>query len=319
MKHYQVIIIGAGPAGSACARKLVENGVDCLVLDKVDFPRQKTCAGWVTPQVFNDLGVDPGDYPFELTEYPFLKIYLNKFAISLPGTQYAIRRIEFDDWMLRRCGADFNRHHVKRIWTTDQGYCVDGHYAAEYLIGAGGTYCPVNRTYFRELNPWRGTRIIALEEEFKVPLNDPVCRLWFFRNKLPGYSWFVPKTNGWLNIGIGGNAAALKEHGATIQEHWDAFLSDLKENGLVPDRSFKPRGYVYHLQSLEKVVKKDKIFLVGDSAGLATLDMGEGIGPAIQSGMKAAAAIVDKSPFSLEGISPFSLLPKGLRWMIRSK
>ena len=318
MKHSQAIIVGGGPAGSACARKLVDAGVDCLVLDKEDFPRQKTCAGWITPQVLNDLGIGSDDYPHEITEFPYLKIYLNRFPINRPGIQYAIRRIEFDHWLLKRSRAEFIRHDVKRIWMTDQGYCIDGLFTAEYLIGAGGTHCPVNRTYFRDGNSQKGSKIIALEEEYKINWDDPVCRLWFFKNKLPGYAWYVPKSNGWLNIGIGGNAAALKKKGTTIQEHWHVFLLDLQKQGLATSRSSNPLGYMYYLRGAVQIVKKDKIFLVGDSAGLATLDMGEGIGPAIQSGTKAAMAILDKSPYTLEGINRYSLIPKIMRWIIKS-
>jgi flavin-dependent dehydrogenase len=50
-----VIIVGGGPAGSSCAWSLKRQGVDCLVLDKEPFPRGKPCAGWITPEVVEDL------------------------------------------------------------------------------------------------------------------------------------------------------------------------------------------------------------------------------------------------------------------------
>jgi len=56
---------------------------------------------------------------------------------------------------------------------------------------------------------------------------------------------------------------------------------------------------------------------VGDSAGLATLDMGEGIGPAIRSGILAARAVLENKPYNLDEIPGYSLLPKALRWLIR--
>ena len=69
MIQTEVLIVGGGPAGSACAKRLGELGVDCLILDKQTFPRPKPCAGWVTPQVFQHLGVHPEDYPHELTHF----------------------------------------------------------------------------------------------------------------------------------------------------------------------------------------------------------------------------------------------------------
>ena len=46
-----VLIVGGGPAGSSCARQLRRAGLDVLILDKSEFPRDKVCAGWITPQV----------------------------------------------------------------------------------------------------------------------------------------------------------------------------------------------------------------------------------------------------------------------------
>jgi flavin-dependent dehydrogenase len=317
MKHYQVIIVGGGPAGSTCAGKLVKTGVNCLVLEKDIFPRQKTCAGWITPRVFTDIGVNPDDYPYELTEFPRLKIYINGFPIIRPGKQYAIRRIEFDDWLLNRSRAKFIPHQVKRIWLTDQGYCIDGLYTAEYLIGAGGTHCPVYHTFFNEGEVRTGSRIVALEEEYLANWSDPSCRLWFFENNLPGYAWYVPKKSGYLNIGVGGNSIVFKQRGDTIQDQWDYLIRKLQEVRLIQRRSFKPRGHIYHLRGASRPIYREKIYLIGDSAGLATLDMGEGIGPAIRSGFLAAESILNSTSYSVASIPKYSLLPPGLRWFVR--
>jgi flavin-dependent dehydrogenase len=59
MKTTDVLIVGGGPAGSSCAWRLNQRGVDVLLLDAQDFPRQKLCAGWITPQVLTDLQIDP--------------------------------------------------------------------------------------------------------------------------------------------------------------------------------------------------------------------------------------------------------------------
>ena len=57
-----VLIVGGGPAGSACARQLGRAGFDVLILDKSQFPRDKVCAGWITPQVVEELEIDTRDY-----------------------------------------------------------------------------------------------------------------------------------------------------------------------------------------------------------------------------------------------------------------
>ncbi len=316
MKRYQVVIVGGGPAGAACARKLVEAGMDCLVVDKANFPRQKTCAGWVTPSVFADLGIVPEDYPFDLTVFPRLKIFLNGFPITRPGRQYAIRRLEFDSWLLDLSRAEFLRHEIKEIRKTEQGYSLDGVIEAQVLVGAGGTHCPVARMARKESGQKRGARIVALESEYRINWQDPVCRLWFLENQLPGYAWYVPKKGGYLNIGVGGNAQVLKERGSSIQEHWEYLVGKLLHLGLLEDQPEDPRGYVYHLRGGDEPPGGKDLYLVGDAAGLATLDMGEGIGPAIRSGQLAAEAILGQGVYSVSRIPRYSLLPVGLRWLV---
>ena len=62
MNTCEVLIVGGGPAGSACAWKLRQAGLDVIVMDKAAFPRDKVCAGWITPQVVEDLAFDIDDY-----------------------------------------------------------------------------------------------------------------------------------------------------------------------------------------------------------------------------------------------------------------
>jgi flavin-dependent dehydrogenase len=62
MDTCEILIAGGGPAGSACAWKLRQAGLDVIVMDKAVFPRDKVCAGWITPQVVEDLAFDIDDY-----------------------------------------------------------------------------------------------------------------------------------------------------------------------------------------------------------------------------------------------------------------
>ena len=77
------IIVGGGPAGSSCAWRLGKRGVDCLVLDRAEFPRLKLCAGWVTPQVLRDLEIEPGEYPFSFLTFESLRFNFKGLGISL--------------------------------------------------------------------------------------------------------------------------------------------------------------------------------------------------------------------------------------------
>ena len=69
MISVDTIVVGGGPAGSSCAWRLRRHGVECLVLDRAEFPRPKLCAGWVTPNVLRDLELQPGEYPLSFLTF----------------------------------------------------------------------------------------------------------------------------------------------------------------------------------------------------------------------------------------------------------
>ena len=319
-----VIIVGGGPAGATCARLLRQQGVDCIILDKQEFPRDKLCAGWITPQVLRDVQLKPAHYPGSLTIFPELYFHFPKFQLRLPTEQFAIRRIEFDHWLLQRSGAPVYRHNVRHIQKEGALFRIDDQFQCSILIGAGGTACPVYRTFFQDSNPRIPTRqITSLEQELKLSAADNRCRLWFFENDLPGYSWYVPKAGGWLNIGIGAKAAILRQRGETIQEHWKVFQQKLIKMGLLDgDPPTPPKGHVYYVRQRIKTVRIDNAFILGDAAGLATLDMGEGIRPAVRSGIMAAKSIIQQRRFSCRHInrtSAWHLLKSSLTAATRNK
>src|SRR5205823_7702903 len=112
MDSCDVLIVGGGPGGSACAHKLREAGADVIVMDRAAFPRDKVCAGWITPQVIADLHIGVDEYRHDRTFQP-----ITGFRTGLVGgtgemettydrpVSFGIRRCEFDHYLLQRSGA----------------------------------------------------------------------------------------------------------------------------------------------------------------------------------------------------------------------
>ncbi len=312
MKEHEVIIIGGGPSGSTCAWKLKQKGVDVLILEKQSFPRVKLCAGWITSKVMDDLQFTAEEYPHTMTSLD-VRMHIAPLRIGLPWfptrwDNYSIRRVEFDQWLLKRSGAAVENHSVKSIRQENGRYIIDDKYSCKYLIGAGGTQCPVRRNLFAK-SRIKSNQLATLELEFEYPYTDKRCHLFFFYRGLRGYSWYVPKGDGVINIGIGGISSYFKKADNNIHQHFKCFIEDLVKQKLLDQATadkLKVTGHPYFLHSFEGEFKQDNCFLIGDSAGLASMDMGEGIGPAIESGLMAAGEILAEDVYTKTKISRFS-------------
>jgi flavin-dependent dehydrogenase len=304
MRSVETIIVGGGPGGSSCAWELRRQGRDCLVLDRKEMPRLKLCAGWVTPKVLSDLAIDPADYPHGLIKLETLKMYLGRgrrFTRTVPSVQYSIRRVEFDAWLLKRSGVETALHTVHQVTPDGEGYIIDDAFRCRFLVGAGGTNCPVKKALFE---PDRGELIVAQEVEFETPVRNSACVLWFPFAEPWGYAWYVPKANA-INIGFGGRRSRLEKWDRG--RLWDDFLTLLRKEGCLTESPPQPKGYSYYMGRRRTQAKKGAAYLVGDAAGLATVDLAEGIGPAVESGLLAARDIAGKGSYSLRSISSYSL------------
>src|SRR5262245_7456921 len=146
-----VIIIGGGPAGSSCAWKLRQSGLDVVVIDRARFPRDKVCGGWITPQVVDELSLDLDDFRIGRTLQPITAFRTG--LIGEPGgvetvynrpVSYGIRRCEFDDYLLRRSGARLKLgFDIATVRRESGRWNVNGFLEAPMLVGAGGHFCPI--------------------------------------------------------------------------------------------------------------------------------------------------------------------------------
>src|SRR5438105_8913120 len=102
----------------------------------------------------------------------------------------------------------------------------------------------------------------------------------------------------------------MQRSGQDIRALW-AHLTATLEGRLAPGARYEPTGYSYYLRGRVEVVRRDNAFITGDAAGLATRDLGEGIGPAGRSGLRAAQAITDGKSYRLEHVCSASMVSMG--------
>lgn len=304
MIEVETIIVGGGPAGSSAARELLRHQRPCLVLDRKPMPRLKLCAGWITQKVIADLEIDPATYPHGLLKLNRIKFFFgrrHRFSKTVPSQQYSIRRIEFDAWLLQRTGVAVEEHTVRAIERENEHFVIDGKYRCRNLIGAGGTHCPIKKTFFPAND---GNLVVAQEIEYETTPRSAVCTLWFPFAGTFGYAWYVPKANA-VNIGFGGLRTQNEDWDKDAL--WQEFVRLLLRERCIDGEPPAPKGYSYYIGNRRKKVSCERAYLVGDAAGLATEDLAEGIGPAVESGQLAAREILGLARYSTGAITRFSL------------
>ena len=298
---FDVLIVGGGPAGSALAWSLRHSGLRIAIMDKAQFPRNKVCAGWVTPAVMQELEVDLEDYAASRVLQPISGFRIGQLGQRLVASHYSgdpvsygIRRNEFDDYLLRRSQAKLlTGTPFERMERTGNGWRVNDDVEAGLVVGAGGHFCPVARAIGAK--GVSETAVAAQEIEFEMSAEQQAaCTVdaevpeLFFTPDLKGYGWVFRKGN-YLNIGLG------REDRHRLSAHVQAFIQYLKQQNKIPqDTPEKMNGHAYLLypHALRHIVD-DHVLLIGDAAGLAYPQSGEGIRPAVESALLAARAIKD--------------------------
>ena len=299
MKRFDALVVGGGPAGSTCAWQLRRAGLDVAVIDKRDFPRDKVCAGWVTPAAMETLQLDTEEYRSERVFQPIRSFRTGSMAGRMVETRYdeiasyGIRRVEFDHYLLDRSGAtQLTGHAVKRLQRVGRYWRVNDLAEAPVVVGAGGHFCPVARHLGAKVGSTESI-VAAHEIEFEMSASQRVdCAVAedtpeiFFCEDLKGYGWVFRKENV-LNVGLG------REDNRNIADHVRAFCEWLAARGRIPSdlpSKFKGHAYILHGRS-RRVASGDGMVLAGDAIGLAYDRSGEGIRPAVESAVIAAEII----------------------------
>jgi geranylgeranyl reductase family protein len=303
------LIVGGGPGGSTCARLLRTAGWNVIVADRARFPRDKVCAGWLTPEVFQLLELDPAEYRttgLTLQEITAFRTGKHLIETRYPRViSYAIRRCEFDDFLLRRARVRvLGGMPVTTIRRGADRWIVNDAIEAPVIIGAGGHFCPVAR-HLRG-GPDTSRPVVAKEAECRLDGRDTrvtgnAPELFFCRD-LEGYAWCVRKGD-YVNVGIG------RRESRAFGAHVSNFVTYLEKSGLLTRASeLQWRGHAYLAAgSGPRPLVADGMLLVGDAAGLAYPESGEGIRPAIESGRLAAEMLIAaKGRHSLDDLQPYA-------------
>ena len=287
MSHFDLIIIGAGPAGSAAAVTARRAGLTTAVIDKAALPRAKLCGGLFTGRArhyYRDIfGTDLDPALFEPRER--IAFHLGSTPLGAPEEilpMYLTMRWDMDAHLFdlaRAAGvADFTGQRIDQLDPGANRVTLADGRVLSYgcLIGADGVQSIVARALFGR--PFDPDKIgFALEVEAPAEPDNTLVRIDFDAAKW-GYGWQFPK-RGSTTIGIGG----LQRHNADMKARLHQYRARLDD-----DSAPRVKGHFLPFGDYKKRPGRGNVLLAGDAAGFVDPITGEGIAYALKSGQMAA-------------------------------
>ncbi len=316
-----VIVSGAGPAGSTCALYLARAGRRVLLLDQARFPRDKICAdnkSWICTDLVKDLGLWAAFQKLPKQEIRamlfstpgghVLRVPLDDAKVRSHGPHYNVRRTVFDDVLFQAAKRHENIQvregfRVQRVLKEKdrviglQGTDSDGktkRFFADVVVGADGSQSPV--AHGVGLSPVvRHRHATNARAYFEGVSHDPhTVELHSLPGVNPGYFWIFPVDNGVCNVGVGLPTVYAEKHRVNPAKmlsdltHLPQFASRFKDAKRASDVG------VWGIavgSAKKRPVSGAGFVLCGDAANTAVTFAGEGVGPAMRSGKIAAHAL----------------------------
>jgi geranylgeranyl reductase family protein len=294
-QSYDVIVVGAGPAGATLAYDLAKRGIRVLLLEKERLPRYKCCAGGVTSKAARLLDFDISEVVEDAVHKASITFNVGNpyLGQSIEPLMYTVMRDAFDYLLVKKAqqlgavvldGEKITQIRVSPDWV--EVSTANNGLRSRLVVGADGAYSAVARELGMERNI---EYVAAIESEIAVP-SDELAK-WKSRVQMNlgcvpgGYAWVFPKRDH-LSIGVGCLASTARH----LSDHHQKFLTSLSIGNYAVTRSS-----THLIPSCTKgnLVWQDKALLLGDAAGLADPLTGEGIYNAILSAQLAAPVIED--------------------------
>jgi geranylgeranyl reductase family protein len=290
---WDLVVVGAGPAGAAAARTAAENGASVLLVDKSVLPRYKTCGGGL-------IGYSRGSLPpgFEI---PVCQ-RIDAITFTLNGRRERTRRHPAGDLLALVNRAQFDHALVRAAVAAGvrlrEGATVTGleqdadgvtlaladgtAVRARTVVGADGSASRIARHVGVEC----GQVDLGLEAEIPVP--PRVAEAWSGRvlidwGPIPGsYGWVFPK-GPVLTVGV----IAARGNGEATRAYYREFLRRLELDGYPP---LTDSGHLTRCRRPGSPLARGRVLVAGDAAGLLEPWTREGISYALRSGALAGAA-----------------------------
>lgn len=309
---YDVIIVGAGPAGATAAKSLLDQRpqTQVLLLDKAPrFPRKKPCGGYISAEIFDHFPYLKGNDGYFVESESYLGILHSpdlRYQVSGRTRMLGVLRETFDAYLVglaQQAGAQIGmRSRVIDVKPNSNQVRVeieDGRQlTAKCVVGADGAASPVARRSGLHQG-WQPNEVCrTIVKEFPVQpeyildqygADRPIHLLLKF-NGIPGYAWVFPKAHS-INVGLG----CFADYPIRLVDYFKVLIRLLNKREMLPiDATIKglEAGICPTIGPIAKT-QGNRVLLVGDAAGFVSPSTGAGIVPGMQSGHLAATTLVE--------------------------
>lgn len=289
-----VAIVGAGPAGAtaAIAACRASPGARVLLLDRADFPRDKSCGDGIAPHVFDVLAaLGVSDLAADRTPVRTLELSLDGITATrqMRRDAWVVPRAVFDARLVRvavRAGAELRRHRVRKVQVGPESVRLDGRIEARVVIAADGAHSVLRRALGLPIGHRQALALRGYAPTPPARAARQVIR--FGRARQPSYAWSFDRGDGWCNVGYG---ELLSPHRTTPTRA--LALQQLEE--LLPGATAGAQAWLGHHLPLSPARWRQpdgRILLAGDAASLVNPLTGEGIYYAVATGALAGETAV---------------------------
>jgi flavin-dependent dehydrogenase len=302
---YDIVIVGAGPAGSNLAR-LIGEKYKVLIIDRRDLENENTkgsvnkcCGGLLAPdaqKMIAKLGLGiPKDVLVEPQLFAVRTIDLaNNLERLYQRYYYNMDREKFDRWLvsLLPTGVDKKFNSLFKSFAEIPGgyeirYIDNGQEISvktKVIVGADGAFSKLRRSISEDINI--PDTYISIQEWFECPNKIPYFTAIFDEEISDFYSWMIPKEN----CLVLGSTLRPKEN---AREKHELLKSKLTKLGFNFDNKVKTEGaYIYRPRKLSQLYAgRDGIALVGEAAGAISPSSAEGISYALKSSLYLAQSL----------------------------
>jgi geranylgeranyl reductase family protein len=290
---FDCIIVGAGPAGGSAAYHLAKQGNSVLVLEKANFPREKSCGGGVSPAIAKWF-----DFDFSPVVQNHVSQVKYTFKMGDPAEvelqdvtpMWMVQRGQFDNFLMEQAiaqGAEF-KSGVEVTGASLQGetwqvQTNNGTFAGKYLIAADGANSSVAK--FLSLDATPTVAAASLQIPGEISDRHKKTAFFDFGSLKNGFMWCFPKANGYSL------SAAYVRDSKGKPEELKKQLTKYAELFNLDASQGQYQEHPLNLWHKDRPLHSDRALLVGEAAGMVDPLIGEGIRPAMFTGIRAAGAV----------------------------